>query len=132
MGSLSGTNGKQKGKKSGSEERAFRFINYTLSKQDGEWLESADLETEFPLSLVCELATEGYKFSVSFDGKNQCYLASLTDRDEGSPFYNSCLTGRGSTPVDAFHALLYRHLVLSERDWSFFGDTGNRTTGKYG
>jgi hypothetical protein len=64
---------------------------------------------------------EGYKFSLSYDDKNATCVASITDRQPASAFYNCCLTGRGSTPAHAFAALLYRHLVLAETDWSFFG-----------
>lgn len=126
-------NGKSKPKKKErTSEAKFRFINYHLSKKDEEWLEAADLDTEFDFSLVRGLVEEGYKFSLSNDERNHTFVASITDRQEGSPFYNACLTGRGSTPLDAWYALAYRHLVLAQMDWSFFGDGSNGPAARFG
>jgi hypothetical protein len=115
---MASKNGKKEAKTNGA---AFRFINHSLSAKDIEQLNSLDLGLEFPYGLLDELVMEGYKFSLSYDDKNATCVASITDRQQASAFYNCCLTGRGSTPAHAFAALLYRHLVLAETDWSFFG-----------
>lgn len=130
MGSLSGTNGKSKPPKKASKND-FRFINHSLSKSDEEWLEAADLDAEYDFTLVCDLVAEGYKFSLSHDERNQTYVASLTDRAEGSAFYNSCLTGRGASAIDALHALLYRHVHLAQGDWAFFDQPAGRNPSRY-
>jgi hypothetical protein len=120
---------KQKGTPNGKPD--FRFINYDLSKADKEWLASADLDAEYPLALVCDLVAEGYKFGLSFDDRNQSYVASLTDRSESSTFYNSCLTGRGATALDAWCSLAYRHLHLAQGDWTMFNQSGNREPSRF-
>lgn len=109
----------------------FRFINYDLTGDDKLALEALDLDAEFPLTLPCDFAMEGYKYSLAHDARNHCFIASLTDRVEASAFENSCLTGRGATPLDAFHSLCYRHLVLAQGDWSFFGDGEAEDAGRY-
>jgi hypothetical protein len=110
----------------------FRFINYSLSTKDLDKLRSLDMETEFPYRVIDELVMEGYKFSLSYDDKNACCVASITDRQPASSFYNACLSGRGSTPANAFAALLYRHLVLAETDWSFFGESDTTGSSDFG
>lgn len=131
MGSLSGTNGKEQRKKGTKNEQAFRFINHTLTTAQRDDLRAMDVGTEFPAEMVDELVVEGYKYSLSLDRGNQTFVASLTDRDEQSPFYNACLTGRGSTPANARAALLYRHVVVAQLDWSNFGEVGSVHTSDF-
>jgi hypothetical protein len=110
----------------------FRFVNYTLNKEDLERLKSLDLDTEFPLELSLDLVMEGYKFSLAYHEQNSTYTASITDRVPGGAFENACLTGRGATALNAWHALAYRHFALSQEDWSFFGDGQDTNTSEYG
>lgn len=126
MASYADKNGKSK-KPPKAAQPAFRFINHNLVKADEEWLEAAELETEFPLALMLELALEGYKVSIGLDSKNATYVASITDRAEGGAFYNACLTGRGGSPLDAWYAVAYRHFKVAEGDWSVL-DFGERET----
>lgn len=110
----------------------FGFINYRLSRDDVSALEALDCDAEFPYGLIDEFVLEGYKFSSSYDEKNQTCIASLTDRVSGSAYENKCLSGRGATPADAWHALCYRHLVLAQSDWAFFGSSDDSETPRYG
>lgn len=119
-------------KASGGSKPEFRFINYDLTVSDREWLEVADVEAEFPTQLVNELVMEGYKYSLSYDERNHCCVASLTDRVDSSPFNNACLTGRGATPDAARQSLLYRHVVVAHGDWSVFGDPSRQKEEKWG
>lgn len=116
------TKSKNGAKKNGTarDKPEFRFVNYDLTVQDKEWLANADTLAEFPSELIDDLVMEGYKFSLRLDERNQCCVASLTDVRVGSPFENSCLTGRGATPTAARVSVFYRHLVLARGDWSFF------------
>jgi hypothetical protein len=90
---MASKNGKKEAKTNGA---SFRFINHSLSAKDIEQLNSLDLGLEFPYGLLDELVMEGYKFSLSYDDKNATCVASITDRQQASAFYNCCLTGRGS------------------------------------
>jgi len=99
-------------------ERAFRFINHTLTTEQKNDLRSMDSSIEFPAEMVDALVGEGYKYSLSFDERNQSFVAAITDRDTASAFYNACLTGRGSTADNARVSLLYRHFHLAQGDWS--------------
>lgn len=111
-----------KGKPNGSATRLpkMSWVNYDLTAEDKEWLADPKNVGELERFSVDDLIIEGFKYSLGRDARNSCYVASLTDKQEGTPFHNHCLTGRGATPVAARISLLYRHLVLAEGDWSFF------------
>lgn len=122
-------------KKSTGESRnvpKFRFINHSLTKADVEQLESLDLDVELPYERAFDAVLEGLRFSLSFDPKNHCFVASFTDKLENSPFENSCLSGRGSTPLDAWYSLAYRHYILAQEDWTFFGDDQSTESNRFG
>ena len=109
--------GKSKGQ-SNAKSQGYKFINYRLSAQDERNLEAMDVAVEFPLTLALDLVAEGFKLSINSDPKNHSYVASLSDTNPSSAFYQHILTGRGSTPIDAWIALAYRHYVAAEQDWS--------------
>lgn len=114
---------KGEGKTNGTANaRSFKmdWINYTLTQQDKERLQDKSLVDELLRFSVDDLVFEGFKFSLSRDEKNSCFVASLTIREGDSSSPSRCLTGRGATPADARVSLLYRHLVLAQGDWSFF------------
>jgi hypothetical protein len=100
---------------------AFRFINYSLTVADKDWLQACDVAVEFPLSRFVGLVQEGYKVSLSEDAKNHSVVASMTDMDPMSIFWNACLTGRGKTVEQAVASLLYRHLIIADTEWGVFG-----------
>jgi hypothetical protein len=122
----------KRGKEKKGNAVEFRFINHSFSVEDVRWLEAADLGVEFPLASAFDLVAEGYKLGFSADAKNHTFVCSLTDRSEGSVFFNACLTGRGATPLDAWYALAYRHFQLSQEDWKFFGDSGDASPTTWG
>lgn len=109
----------------------LEFINHEFAPNEVRQLESLDLEVEFPLSVVFELVSEGYKFTSAYDERNNCFRASLIDqRPDGQR--HVCLSGRGSTAADAWYALAFRHFVLSQEDWSFFRAPDVKSGGRFG
>lgn len=117
MGSLSGTNGKSKPEKKRGGAPAFRYLNHDLSQEQVAVLKAMDIAAEYPWSEVSPVVAAGYKFSLTLDMKNACYIASLTDKQPGSAYENVCLSGRGGSPEKAFAALLFRHRELSSGEW---------------
>ena len=65
-------------------------------------------------ALVC-----GLKFTLSYDGQNQCYIASLTGRPDvnGVRAFTCCLSARAGTFEDAIAVLIYKHASLLHYDW---------------
>lgn len=61
----------------------------------------------------------GLKFTVSYDGANMCYIASLTGRPDinGERAFTACLSARGGTFEEAIAVLVYKHVALLHYDW---------------
>jgi hypothetical protein len=61
----------------------------------------------------------GLKFTVSYDGSNQCYIASLTGRPDtaGERAFTCCLSARAGTFADSIAVLMYKHVDLLHFDW---------------
>lgn len=126
-------NGKSKPKtEKRNDAPTFRFISHNFSTRQLEELEEFLAAGEFSQVDLGELVLQGYKFSLSFDDKNSCFIASLTDRQAGSPSENSCLTGRGSSALAAQYALFYRHFALASEDWTFFDQPRSDPGQKFG
>lgn len=107
-------------KRKSNDFGGYSFFNVGLSADDKAWLAEADCAVEFPLSEIINMVSEGYKFSIREDEKNSTFVASLADLRPESPSYKVIMSGRGSTAVNAWYALAYRHMVLLVDGW---GDT---------
>ena len=107
---------KKRGSDGGSDS-GYRFINVHLVKADEEWLSACDPNTEFPLSLIFDLVSEGYKVSFNEDVRNASFVCSITDTRSDSSFHKHILTGRGATSADSWLSLAYKHFQIAERDW---------------
>lgn len=107
-----------KRKKPSGDTGGYTFINIHLSTADKARLAEVEVVEVYPLTYALDLAQEGYKFSLSEDARGGGFIATLTDRRPDSPSYKCILSGRGSTPVNAWGALAYRHYQLLGEDWS--------------
>lgn len=61
----------------------------------------------------------GIKFTMAYDGANQCYIASLTGRPDinGVRPFTCCLSARGGTFAEAIALVMYKHCSLLHYDW---------------
>lgn len=116
---------RKKAKKGNNDAREFRFVQHSLSTAQQEDIQGYLDAGEWSFQDVVDCVQRGYAFKLSPDTHGGGYRAHLIDTDEKSADYNSCLTGRGSAPIDAIYALLYRHLVLAPEGWGVLDD--NRT-----
>ena len=78
--------------------------------------------SEMGATIYDELDTalgSGLKFTVAYDGSNQCYIASLTGRPDltGVRAFTCCLSARAGTFADAIAVLMYKHVSLLHYDW---------------
>lgn len=95
---------------------AFRgFVNLDLSNAQKEafpaWLDSQDLGQH--LAFYC---TGGVVVSVKVDSKSGGFLASATDKGEGSRNAGLATTARARDPLTALQRLLYILAILGD-DW---------------
>ena len=61
----------------------------------------------------------GLKLTISYDGKNQCYIAGLTGRPDldGVRAFTCCLSARAGTFGEAIALLMFKHVSLLHYDW---------------
>jgi len=61
----------------------------------------------------------GLKFTLSYDGANQCYIATLTGRPDvaGERCFTCCLSARAGTFEESIAVLMYKHCSLLHYDW---------------
>jgi len=76
----------------------------------------------------------GLKLTMVFDGKNQCYIASLTGRPDadGVRAFTCCLSARAGTFGEAVALLMYKHVALLHFDWWEAVSTPSRTRFAFG
>lgn len=121
-----------KSKETNSVFGDYKFIQHKLTTRDMSELEALNGGAEWPLARVLDLVAEGYKVSFSPDFNHMSIVVTATDKQEHSEFYKHTLSGRGATPLDAWHSLAYRHYVLAAGDWSYFGLQSDSEPSKYG
>lgn len=109
-------NGKRPAAK--KQQAGFRFINPNITedvkRRVAAW---AGAETEV-WGYVEDIVGKGYKLGISFDGKNDCYIASVTDRTGNERFDQACFTVRGATCWDALVRALGLHYAVAQEDWT--------------
>lgn len=125
-------NGKSKPIKKQSSKPAFRFINYNLDTAEKDDLRKMDIHVEFGNEALEKLVSEGYKFSLTYDSKNNSFIVSMIDTMDTSPYWNCCISGRGSSLANARASVLYRHVIVAEGDWSSLDKEGNSVTPDFG
>jgi len=61
----------------------------------------------------------GLKFTLSYDGSNQCYIGSLTGRPDiaGDRAFTCCLSARAGTFEETIALLMYKHASMLHYDW---------------
>jgi len=97
----------------------IQFVDFRLSGDMQlsfeEWHENAGIDVVVELF---DLVGMGYKLSVTYDLANNCYIVSLTCRDENSVNFMKCMSGRADEPEQAIAVLVFKHMVVCGGDWS--------------
>ncbi len=108
------------------------FVPLNLTESDRE--EFSTWWTDNPGMVREELDNaigSGLKFTVSYDGGNSCYIATLTGRPDagGVRTFTCSLSARSGTFDEAIALLVYKHYALLLTDWweSVNQPRGNRS-----
>ena len=107
-----------RGKAKSNFTDGYKFINVHISAEEKKRMGTADLAVEFPLDRILALVEEGYKFSVKEDTKNDTFVSSLTDGRPESVTFKTIVTGRGSTAINSWYAVAFKHFIVMGMDWS--------------
>jgi len=95
-----------------------QFINYDLTLEQKAtfkaWM-SDNYDKAF--DMLQNVVDGGYNLSVKTDEKAHGYACFLTCQNDKSPNKGWILSGRGSHPLNAMLAVIYRHEVLFEGTW---------------
>lgn len=98
----------------------WNFIDLRLSKADEarfvEWFSKN--EQNIP-DLLHRVNTDAYKFSISYDFDNDCFIATLSGTRHASINKNSTISGRSAEWLEAIGLVLFKHMVMcEEKEWS--------------
>lgn len=92
------------------------FININLTKEQVAIVKATPWDID-KFDVSCEgLMHDGFKLTVRYDQRNDCYSAWLVPSDDHK-FAGNILSGRGSTPMKAIKQLMYIHFNALERNW---------------
>jgi hypothetical protein len=67
-----------------------------------------------------ETLGQGLKFSLSWDKENECFVASFVGSSGSLSGWRYALTARSDIWEKAIHLLVFKHVVLLEKDWGRF------------
>lgn len=111
---------------------------YVQCSVDGPEREQFDLwlaenPTAMPALLVDALAS-GLKLTLVWDGKNDCFIATLTGRPdyEGQSAYTCSLSARAGDMNTALSVLVYKHVEICGEDWTDWLINGSKSKRSFG
>ena len=96
-------------KKSSAQMFTTKFASITFTKEEREtarrWIQAntPDVETYW-----VNLGVDGWKQSSSYDAENDCWISSLTQKDEEDKNYDICVSSRAGNPVEALMLCIYK------------------------
>lgn len=105
----------------------WQFVNISLSVADqkhfGEWF--TDNETTI-LPTLSEINADGYKFSVSYDFENECFIAALSGNRNTNENNGCTITARSNEWIEAIGLVVYKHVVMCNTgDWQDYAKPAN-------
>lgn len=88
-----------------------------MSEKDKEKFRSNPPTTEQTYDWLDRMCRDGYKLSVSFSEKYDCYSAFLTATDEAPSNRGMCLSARAASMFLAQACLFFKHVVMLDGVW---------------
>lgn len=87
-----------------------KFIDMRLGKAEKDqflsWLTG---QGQHWFTRLAEIVESGYKLSLSYWFDGQCYIASLTCKEQGDPNYNCVLSSRSDDASEALAMQVFKH-----------------------
>jgi|WetSurMetagenome_2_1015567.scaffolds.fasta_scaffold195024_2 hypothetical protein len=122
---MSGTSSQKFSKKSPQESASSPkhewkgFIDVPLTTEDKARFEIWRGEAEDLLAAVGAAVADGYKLSVSYDQRNNCFQAALTGMLGAAENVGFTMVGRAGTPDKAIAVVMFKHFELAQQGpWS--------------
>lgn len=103
----------------GSEAPWGGYINLNIDDEKKKQYQSVVGTASLPVSeMLLDALDQGYKFSVSYDAENFCYIAALTGAIADDVQLRGVLTARSDILDDATALLMFKHWTLMNGAWS--------------
>jgi hypothetical protein len=119
------------GKKSPSNERwnANEFVNIRLKDEEKvEFKSWCSAEGERINDMIGQACVDDYKFSLTWDDKNQCFIATMIGKEDQRHNAFKSLSSRSDDWFEAIALTVFKHVVLM-RQGAWKGDTEKNNWG---
>lgn len=97
------------------------FVNVRMSEEDKAkyhaWVTGEG--SDFWVRLE-DYLSQGMKYGLSWDGENDCFIATFTGCGVSSSASRYCLTARSDRFEDATALLVFKHAVMANEDWGTY------------
>lgn len=67
---------------------------------------------------VTDMLANQYKFGLTWDDNNACYIVSVTCKDDRSSNANMCFTARSDDWTEAMQIAIFKHYEICGEDWT--------------
>jgi hypothetical protein len=109
---------KKPAKSQSNNQPQSTFINYNLDAAEKKACKEWSLTLEDFDDAFSKLAEAGYKVTIRYDERGECFAAWLIPASDHPRNAGAILAGRGSTSLKAVKQALYIHHVIFDEDWS--------------
>lgn len=94
------------------------FVECNMSVEDKAHFRSNGPASEAVADWLDRMFRDGYKLSLSYSLKNDCYQAFLTCGDAENKCYNLCLSARAAGMPTVLAVLYYKSVVMLDGVWT--------------
>lgn len=105
------------------------FVNIRLSDEEKEvaqaWIRESEREA---VQLLTDDLADGYKFSLSYDGDNQSFIATYTGAGWDGCNVRCAMSARAGTWFEALALLVWKHHIHAGRDWGQYYHNGSKVS----
>jgi len=103
-----------------------KFIQYELDAEQQKACKAWEADEALVFSMVEEMISDGYKFTIKYDTYGDCYGCFVFAADDHATNGGTILTGRGNSAWKSVKQALWKHHVALSGDWSAYAERQGR------
>jgi len=116
------SNGKSKGEK-GRAAWEVDFVHLELDGQQKKAVQTWDTSGEATFKALSDCTLAGWKLSLVFDARNDCYIGSLTSPKMEGQGRQVCFSGRGPDLMAAMRVMAFKLVYVLDGDLQTLRET---------